>query len=256
MTENPNYYAILPSNVRYDKRLTANAKLLYAEITALTNMNGKCYATNDYFAKLYGVSKNSITNWIKQLCDFGYIKSEIIYKEGSKEILGRYIKLFGYPTQKILDTPTQKICEENNNTNVYNNNTLTESNNIKETYKEKFEQFWKFYTPIKNKEGHFVAKGNKQTCLKKFINILNEGVDYETIIRGLEKYLTYCKNNGYSSCGAEVFLNQRRFENDYSDSECVDSKTGNLQRRPVSIVQIAAELTKESKYDDTNCIPF
>ena len=33
--EKPNYYAINPADVRYSKKLTPNATLLYAEITAL-----------------------------------------------------------------------------------------------------------------------------------------------------------------------------------------------------------------------------
>ena len=77
--ENPNYYSVIPADVRYDKRLTPNAKLLYAEITSLCNMNGKCFATNEYFAQLYGVSKRSISKRINQLVEFGYVKSEIIY---------------------------------------------------------------------------------------------------------------------------------------------------------------------------------
>lgn len=34
MTEHRSYYAIIPANVRYDKRLKPNTKLLYGEITA------------------------------------------------------------------------------------------------------------------------------------------------------------------------------------------------------------------------------
>jgi hypothetical protein len=89
-----NYYAIIPANVRYDKELTPNAKLLYGEITALCNEKGYCWATNNYFAELYGVSKVSVSTWINQLAKKNYIKTEINYKEGSKEITSRYIIIF------------------------------------------------------------------------------------------------------------------------------------------------------------------
>ena len=33
----PNYYAIIPANIRYDNSLKAIEKLMYGEITVLTN---------------------------------------------------------------------------------------------------------------------------------------------------------------------------------------------------------------------------
>ena len=75
MEERPNYYAIIPANIRYDADLTANAKLLYGEITALCNEKGYFWATNEYFANLYGVSKTSISKWISSLIQKEYIFS-------------------------------------------------------------------------------------------------------------------------------------------------------------------------------------
>jgi hypothetical protein len=117
MKDKPNYYAVIPANVRYDGSLTPNAKLLYAEITALCNMNGKCCASTSYFAKLYEVSRVSIQNWLKSLEDKNYIKRSITYKEGSKEILSRSIKLVNIPSKNILT----------DNTTITNNN-ITYSN--------------------------------------------------------------------------------------------------------------------------------
>jgi len=92
MKEQPNYYAIISAEVRYDKNLTANAKLLYAEITALLNINGECFATNKYFANLYGKSTVTISKWISELVANGYISTHYIYKGGTKEIEKRYIR--------------------------------------------------------------------------------------------------------------------------------------------------------------------
>ena len=71
--EKRNYYAVIPAEVRYNQNLTANAKLLYGEITALCNEKGYCWATNKYFANLYNVSKSSISNWLRDLIEEGFI---------------------------------------------------------------------------------------------------------------------------------------------------------------------------------------
>ena len=93
MKQKPTYYAIISAEVRYDKNLSANAKLLYGEITCLTNENGFCFATNKYFADLYDKSKVTISKWISELVASGYLSTSYTYKEGSKEIDKRYISI-------------------------------------------------------------------------------------------------------------------------------------------------------------------
>jgi hypothetical protein len=120
------YYAILPANIRYDKNITPNAKLLYAEITALCNEKGYCWASNAYFAELYGVSKTSISNWISSLQKNGYISVDMIYKENSKEIQNRYIRILNDPIKEILMGYTKNLqypIKENfnDNTKIINN---------------------------------------------------------------------------------------------------------------------------------------
>ena len=119
MKEKPNYYAIIPAEVRYSKALIPNAKLLYAEITALCNMNGKCTASTEYFCRLYEVSRVSVQKWLKNLEDNNHIKRVNIYKQGSKEILTRVITL--------VNTPSKEKFTDNTNINITNTN-LTDSN--------------------------------------------------------------------------------------------------------------------------------
>ncbi|MBX9117264.1 helix-turn-helix domain-containing protein [Enterococcus casseliflavus] len=122
------YFAIIPASVRYDNRLIPSAKLLYGEITALSNERGYCWASNDYFAQLYGVSKTTIKSWLKSLEDNGHINRIVKYKNGSKEIENRWISIITPrqenlptpagnltdPRQENLPTPRQEICPDNN----------------------------------------------------------------------------------------------------------------------------------------------
>lgn len=142
------YYAIIPANVRYDKDLVPNAKLLYGEITALCNEKGYCWATNQYFAELYNVSDRTIKNWISQLTDKGYIQRSVKYREGTKEIEQR--KLFigrennfttsgNYvpdPRENNLTTPSENNFPVNN-TSI--NNTFNNTNIYKGKKKQKSE---------------------------------------------------------------------------------------------------------------------
>lgn len=131
--EAPAYYGILPANIRYDKNLKPMEKIMYSELTALSNKNGYCNATNSYFAELYEVSKNTVSLWISDLEKAGYIKTKLIYEPGTKNIKERrifiadpimknndtYHKKEVDPITKNNDTPITKN-RENNNTSINN----------------------------------------------------------------------------------------------------------------------------------------
>ena len=126
MKQQPNYYAIISAEVRYDKNLTANAKLLYAEVTALLNMNGECFATNKYFSNLYGKSVVTISKWVGELISNGYISSSYTYKGGTKEIDRRYLSIL---KGGIKENDKGGIKEKFKDNNTSININLTDSNN-------------------------------------------------------------------------------------------------------------------------------
>lgn len=132
--EHPAYYSILTANVRYDNELKANEKLLFSEITALSNKNGYCHANNNYFATLYDVSKKSVSIWINHLKEKGYLRVKMI-KEGN-EIKERRLFPVSTPIEENVHTYTKNVhegIEKNFNTpmeekvkeNITSNNTTS-----------------------------------------------------------------------------------------------------------------------------------
>ena len=74
--ERPAYWAVLPAPVRYDPALSSSAKIMYAEISSLTHETGYCYAGNDYFERLYGLTERTVSRLIRELAEHGYIHVE------------------------------------------------------------------------------------------------------------------------------------------------------------------------------------
>lgn len=144
------YYAIIPAEVRYDEELPPNAKLLYGEITSLCNEKGYCWATNQYFADLYKVSKITVSRWISTLYKKGYIAVETLYKEGTKEIIERHLYIVNTPINKNVNRYMQNDLEGINeivntsiNKNVKDNNKVinTKINNKLEVSKHKYGEY-------------------------------------------------------------------------------------------------------------------
>lgn len=70
----PNNFSVVPAAVLLNDTITDKAKILYSEISALCNKKGYCWATNDYFEKLYECSKITVIRAINALKENGYIK--------------------------------------------------------------------------------------------------------------------------------------------------------------------------------------
>jgi len=235
VNEHRGYYAIIPAIVRYDNHLNGNAKLLYGELTALANEKGYCWATNQYFANLYNVSKRTIISWLKQLEERNYIKIQIFYKPNSKMVDRRHIYILPYPTDTEFYTPSeenfitygknhQEGDEENFTTpseeNFTENNTLINNtkNNTKNIYSveqsstmsELFEKVWKTYP----------KKTNKKKAKEQFLKKIKSDEDFERFKTGYKAYLKYIKlNDWYHPQELFRWIRDERFNDEYDLSE-------------------------------------
>ena len=138
------YYAILPANVRYSQKVCDGAKLLYAEITALSNEKGYCWATNKYFAALYGKSPDTISRWISELA-----KAEFILTIADSAA-GNSRKIWLWESQGIgknVDRVPAKIKTPYRQKSVEGIGKNAEQNNIVNNKKEKGEGKEKKQTP-------------------------------------------------------------------------------------------------------------
>lgn len=118
----PTYYGVLPAEVRYHPDLNSSQKVLYTEIDALSRKDGYCFASNAYFANLYGVHKPTISVWIKKLKDAKVIKVHYEISNGNVEV--RKIT----PLMKNHKPPYEKSKPPLMKNHKYNNTKYNNSN--------------------------------------------------------------------------------------------------------------------------------
>ena len=202
--EHPSYYSILTADVRYDKMLKPNEKLLFSEITALSDKRGYCNASNNYFAQLYDVTTVTASNWVNHLKDRGYIDVEMIYN--GKQIKERRIFVNSNPIQENFNTPKEKVEDpvKNNlkrgikekfkeNITRYNNTSKNKQ------LEEDFEKLWKLYP---RKEG-------KKKAFEAYKRAIKNGTTNKEIQTGIVNYLTQIRvqrtNKQYIKQGSTWF---------------------------------------------------
>lgn len=163
----PSYWAVLPSAVRYDPDLPAAAKLLYAEISALTEAKGYCYASNEYFQALFGMAERTLQRHLKALQAGGYIR--IFDGSGGKarrKIFAGVNPLFADPDKndgvtpsKMTGPPVKNDAHNIKETNKENDPPIVpqrgrrrENKEAPDWKPERFAGFWKYYPLHKSKQ--------------------------------------------------------------------------------------------------------
>lgn len=176
VNEQPGYYAIITADVRYSKEINANEKLLFAEITALSNSTGICWASNNYFSKLFNVTPQAISKWVKNLEKNNFISCTYIYKNGTKEIAKRDIRCINGSLYGINDSCKGYQHTIKDNTTRVNNTSITDDSLFLSISKKfNFVEEEVFNKLVKHLSTKFkdVTKVRLTNNIKKFENCTN-----------------------------------------------------------------------------------
>ena len=214
----PGYTALLPPAVRYDQELRPAAKLLYAEISAMADVTGFCWASNRYLAALLGLAKRTVTELLAQLEERGYIMVEILRNE-KNEITERRLFLTDMglmrlpPVTKNTNPPIAKnrytpMAEnrytpmaENRDTPQYKNDTSIEQppysppkggrrrgmehKDAPDWKPEDFEKLWRWYPTGETPRP--APRGNRQRAIRAWDKLHPDDALITTIAEALAR---------------------------------------------------------------------
>ena len=189
----PNFYSIIPADLRYDKRLKATEKIFFSEISALTNLHGYCYAGNKYFSNLYGCDIRTIIRWVANLKKFGYIKVKLIRNE-QQAITERRIYLresYDEGIDKIvhrgIDNSVRRGTDKNVLDNNININNITHTRNPKNSKINYADKVFLLESEYENLVSEYGADKTNKSIIELDLYKKSKGVeytsDYDTIKR-------------------------------------------------------------------------
>lgn len=217
----PAYYAIIPASVRYSN-IPANAKLLYGEITALSNKEGFCWASNPYFAQLYEADSSSITRWVGALVKAGFIRIEVDKAAGN---LRKIWLTEPTPTRKIEGSYPQKSGEDYLQKRGHSNTSVNTKNN-------NFVEFWNLYP----------KKVEKKKAEAKWARLTKATQDL--VLTDLPKRLLteqWQKNNGQFVPNPMTYLNGERWNDQIVQPASIVQYTQQREQEKLKLKQMEAE---------------
>ena len=169
----------IPKEIWLRKDLSTNEKILLAEIDSLGGSSDGCFASNQYFADFFDLSKDRISRLVSGLKNKGYITVELIYKEGTCEVDKRIIKLnpYSYFYQGVQNHQGgigENTKDITNNYNINNNNKASKKKTIKEP-RHKYGEFKNVLLSDKDLEKLKAEYGEE--LVEKYIKKMDEWIE-------------------------------------------------------------------------------
>ena len=220
-TEKPGFWAVIPAAVRYDPTLPPSAKLLYAEISALTDKRGFCWASNEYFEQLYGLSERTIARLLRALETAGLVR--IIDGQGGKARRKIYagVNPLGsegegaYPDKNVgvtltkMSGPPDKNVTHNSIENKKENNPPKAPQGAEAEIWDKpaWDRFWAMY-PRKVDKAKAIRAWNRLKADRKLMQTMSAALKAQ---RASEEWR---RDNGRAIPYPSTWLNNRRWEDE------------------------------------------
>ena len=169
----------IPKEIWLSKDLSTNEKILLAEIDSLGGSSDGCFASNQYFADFFDLSKDRISRLVSGLKNKGYITVELIYKEGTCEVDKRIIKLnpYSYFYQGVQNHQGgigENTKDITNNYNINNNNKASKKKTTKEV-RHKYGEFKNVLLSDKDLEKLKTEYGEE--LVEKYIKKMDEWIE-------------------------------------------------------------------------------
>ena len=169
----------IPKDIWLNKDLSTNEKVLLAEIDSLGGSSNGCFASNQYFADFFDLSKDRISRLVSGLKNKGYITVELTYKEGTCEVDKRIIKLNPYSyfyqgVQNCQGGIGENTKDITNNYNINNNNKASKKKTTKEP-RHKYGEFKNVLLSDKDLEKLKAEYGEE--LVEKYIKKMDEWIE-------------------------------------------------------------------------------
>ena len=156
------YWAVMTAPLLECTEISDGAKLFYAQLSRFSNGSGLCWASNPTLSEKLGVSERTITRYVTELENAGFIATELVGVNGKKKRAERHIRLAQpapFKVDKNVYLKVDKNVEDKVDKNVYpyKESNKTESNppksppgggrvlSMPKWKPERFEKFWEFY---------------------------------------------------------------------------------------------------------------